>query len=122
MESFLPIGCMVHFYVFDEKIHQTAALFWVLRDVGILQLFYLRAVLQRTIVHSPTFLESGLGEKIVHTYNPSAEEVGARVLYVSLTSEKNEKWEQSPVKREQHRCLSNTLGCVYDTIKNYVAG
>ncbi len=38
--------------------------------VGILQTFYSRAVIQRTIVDSPAFLELGLAEKIavcVHT-------------------------------------------------------
>jgi hypothetical protein len=50
---------------FDEKICQSAALFWfVLRDVGILQRFYSRVVHQRTIVDSPAFLEPGFGEKI----------------------------------------------------------
>jgi hypothetical protein len=62
-KSFLPVGCTS---LFDEKICQSAALFWFkLRDVGILQIFYSRAVLQRTIVGSPTFLEPGLEEKIV---------------------------------------------------------
>jgi hypothetical protein len=49
--------------LFDEKIHQSAALFWFgLRDVGIL---YSRAVIQRTIAVSPAFLDPGLAEKIV---------------------------------------------------------
>jgi hypothetical protein len=48
--------------LFDEKIRQSAALFWFgLRDVGIL---YLRAVIQRRIDVSPAFLEPGLTEKI----------------------------------------------------------
>jgi hypothetical protein len=47
IESCLP------FYLFDEKIHQSAVLFWFgLRDVGIL---YSRAVIQRTIDVSPVF-------------------------------------------------------------------
>ncbi len=51
--------------LFDEKIHQSAALFWFgLRNVGILQIFYSQAVIQRTIFNSPTFLETGLAEKI----------------------------------------------------------
>jgi hypothetical protein len=49
-------------FLFDEKIRQSAALFWFgLWDVGIL---YLQAVIQRTIDVSPTFLKQGLGEKI----------------------------------------------------------
>ncbi len=48
--------------LFDEKVRQSAALFWFgLRDVGIL---YLRAVIQRTIDVSPAFLEHGSAEKI----------------------------------------------------------
>jgi hypothetical protein len=44
----------------DEKIRQRAALFWFgLRDVG---LFYSRAVVQRTIVDFPAFLEYGSAE------------------------------------------------------------
>jgi hypothetical protein len=50
----------VHLIV--EKIHQRAALFWLgLRDVG---KFYSRAVIQRTIVNFPAFLEHGLVVKI----------------------------------------------------------
>jgi hypothetical protein len=48
--------------LFDEKIGQSAALFWfVLQDVGI---SYSRAVIQRTIDVSPAFLEHGSAEKI----------------------------------------------------------
>jgi hypothetical protein len=51
--------------LFDEKIHQSAALFWFgLWDVGIL---YSRAVIQRTIDVSPTFLEHGSAGKITCT-------------------------------------------------------
>jgi hypothetical protein len=47
-------------------------------DVGILQIFFAPAVIQRTVVdniESPAFLESGLVEKIAvcaHIPNPSA--------------------------------------------------
>jgi len=48
--------------LFDEKIHQSDALFWFgLRDVGIL---YSQAVIQRRVDVSPAFLEHGLAEKI----------------------------------------------------------
>jgi hypothetical protein len=58
IESFLPIGCRT---LFVEKICQRAALFWFgLRVVGFLQTFYSRAVIQRTIVDSPAFLEHGV--------------------------------------------------------------
>jgi hypothetical protein len=58
-ETCLPIGWQT---VYDEKIHQNAALFWFwLRDVGIL---CSRAVIQRTVDISPTFLEHGSAEKI----------------------------------------------------------
>jgi hypothetical protein len=49
--------------LFDEKIRQSAALFWFgLRNVETL---YLQAVIERTIDISPAFLEHGLVEKIV---------------------------------------------------------
>jgi hypothetical protein len=48
--------------------------------VGILQIFYSRAVIQRTIVESPAFLEHGSAEEIVvcaHTnYDPNKQEIG----------------------------------------------
>jgi hypothetical protein len=48
-----------------HEIRQNAALVWFrFWDVGILQIFYSRAVIQRTIVDSPSFLEHGLAEKI----------------------------------------------------------
>jgi hypothetical protein len=47
---------------FDEKIHQSASLFWfALRNDGLL---YLRAAIQRTIDMSPAFLEHGSAKKI----------------------------------------------------------
>jgi hypothetical protein len=52
--------------LFDEKISRSAALFWFgLRDVGILQIFYLCPILQRTIVDFTAFLEPGLAKKIL---------------------------------------------------------
>jgi hypothetical protein len=48
--------------LFDEKICQSAALFWFgLLDVGIL---YSRAIILRTIDVSPAFLKHGSVEKI----------------------------------------------------------
>jgi hypothetical protein len=48
--------------LFDEKIRQSAALFWFgLQDVGII---YSQAVIQRTIDVSTAFLEHGSVEKI----------------------------------------------------------
>jgi hypothetical protein len=47
---------------FDEKIRQSAALFWFgLRNDGI---FYLRAAIQRTIDIFPAFLGHGSAKKI----------------------------------------------------------
>jgi hypothetical protein len=47
---------------FDEKIPQSAALFWFgLRND---EIFYLRAAIQRTIDASPAFMEYGLAKKI----------------------------------------------------------
>jgi hypothetical protein len=74
--------------LFDEKICQTAALFWFgLQDVRIPEIFYSLAVLQRTIVDSPAFLEPGFGIKDcgLCPYNPSAKEVREveRFLYES---------------------------------------
>jgi hypothetical protein len=70
-----PAGTLL----FDEKICQGAALFWIgLQDIRILQIFYTRAVLQRTIVDSPAFLEPGFCGKDcgLCPYNLYAEEVG----------------------------------------------
>jgi hypothetical protein len=68
-------------FLFEEKICQSAALFWFgLRDVGILRIFYSRAVTQRTTVDSPAFLGHGLAGKIaVCAYtnrDPNKQEVG----------------------------------------------
>jgi hypothetical protein len=61
-----PFFLLADALLFDEKFRQTAALFWFgLRNVGILKMFYSRAILQRTIADSPAFLEPGLAEKIV---------------------------------------------------------
>ncbi len=47
---------------FDEKIRQSAALFWFgFRND---EIFYLRAAIQRTIDASPAFMEYGLAKKI----------------------------------------------------------
>jgi hypothetical protein len=47
---------------FDEKIRQSAALFWFgLWNDGI---FYLQAAIQRTIDVSPAFMEYGMAKKI----------------------------------------------------------
>jgi hypothetical protein len=47
---------------FDEKILQSAALFWFgLRNA---EFFYLRAAIHRTIEASPAFMEFGLAKKI----------------------------------------------------------
>jgi hypothetical protein len=59
--------------LFDEKIRQSAALFWFgLQGVGILQIFYSRAIKQRTIVDFPAFLETPLAGKDCDLcpYNP----------------------------------------------------
>jgi hypothetical protein len=57
IKSFLPIG----WRTFILKIRQRTALFWSgLQDVGIL---HSQAVIQRTIVVSPAFLEHGLAER-----------------------------------------------------------
>jgi hypothetical protein len=51
--------------LFAEKIRQMAALFWFrLWVVGFLQTFFSHAVIQRTIVDSPAFLEQDSAEKI----------------------------------------------------------
>jgi hypothetical protein len=57
---------------FDEKIHQSAALFrFGLWDVGIFQIFFSLAILQSTIGDSSTFLEPGLTENIVVCAHPT---------------------------------------------------
>jgi hypothetical protein len=48
--------------LFDEKVCQSAALFWFgLRNN---EIFYLRAAIQRTIDASPAFMEYGSAKKI----------------------------------------------------------
>ncbi len=64
--------------LFGEKISQRDAVFWFgWRDDGIFQVFYSRAILKRTIVDSPAFLEPGLAERLrCVLIQHSAEEVG----------------------------------------------
>jgi hypothetical protein len=53
---------------FDEKIRQSAALFWFgLRND---ESFYLQAAIQRTIDASPAFMEFGLANRGLSTYKP----------------------------------------------------
>ncbi len=60
-----PVFLLAGALLFDEKIHQSAALFWFgLRDVEILQIFYSQAVINRAIVDFLAFLEHGSAEKI----------------------------------------------------------
>jgi hypothetical protein len=47
---------------FDEKIHQSAALFCF--GLRYDEIFFLRAAIQRTIDASPAFMEYGLAKKI----------------------------------------------------------
>jgi hypothetical protein len=48
-----------------KKSAKSDAQFWFgLRIVGFLQIFYSQAVIPRTIVDFPAFLETGLAEKI----------------------------------------------------------
>jgi hypothetical protein len=47
---------------FDEKIRQSAALFWF--GLWNEEIFYLRAAIRRTIDASPAFMEYGLAKKI----------------------------------------------------------
>jgi hypothetical protein len=61
-------------FLFFEQIGESAALFWFgLRDVGILQIFYSRTVIYRTIVDSSAFLEHGSAEKIVACARPNCD-------------------------------------------------
>jgi hypothetical protein len=66
-------------HFFYEKIGQSVALFWFgLQIVGFLQIFYSQAVIPRTIVDSPAFLEHGSAEKIAvcahTTHDPNKED------------------------------------------------
>jgi hypothetical protein len=55
-----PVFLLTGALLFDEKIHQSGALFWFgLRNDVIL---YLRAAIQRTIDASPAFMEYGLAK------------------------------------------------------------
>jgi len=60
-----PFFLLAGALLFDEKIRQRTALFG-LWDVGIL---HSRAIIQRTIVVSPAFLEHGSAEKIAFCAN-----------------------------------------------------
>ena len=63
---------------------------WI-RDVGIL---YSRAVIQRTIVVSPAFLEHGSAEKITvgaHTVQSVIEQAGGLEAFLYLSAQKNKK-------------------------------
>jgi hypothetical protein len=65
--------------LFVEKIRQSVALFWFgLRIVVFLQIFYSQAVIPRTLVDSPAFLEQGSAEKIAvcahTTHDPNKED------------------------------------------------
>jgi hypothetical protein len=63
--SRFPFFLLAVALLFVEKFHQSAALFWFgLRIVGFLQIFFSQAVIPRTIVDYPAFLEHGLAEKI----------------------------------------------------------
>ncbi len=60
-----PFFLLVVALLFVGKICQSAALFWFgLRIVGFLQIFYSQAIISRTIVESPAFLEHGSAKKI----------------------------------------------------------
>jgi hypothetical protein len=75
-------------FLFYEKIRKSAALFWFgLPDVGILQLFCSRGVLQRRIVNNLHIFVGGKDCGLC-PYNPSAEEVGGLYgfLYEALKS------------------------------------
>jgi hypothetical protein len=51
--------------LFVEKIRQSDAQFWFgLLNVGFLQIFYSQAIIPRTTVDFPAFLEHGSAEKI----------------------------------------------------------
>jgi hypothetical protein len=60
--AYNPVFLLAVALSFDEKIRQSAALFWFgLRND---ELLYLRAAIQRTIDISPAFLEHGSAKKI----------------------------------------------------------
>ncbi len=99
---------LAHFYLI-KKICQSAALFWFgLREVGILQIFYPRAVIQRTFVDSRAFLEHGSAEKTAvcaHTNpDPNKQEVGFSFVWSSselwsLSKYLKLKWKNQKNKR-----------------------
>jgi hypothetical protein len=64
---------------FVEKIRQSDAQCWFgLRVVGFLQIFYSQAVIPRTVVVFPAFLDHGSAEKIAvcahTTHDPNKED------------------------------------------------
>ncbi len=66
--AYYPVFLLAGALLFDEKIHQSAALSWFgLRDVGNL---YSRAVIQRTIDVSPAFFEHGGKDRGLSTCKP----------------------------------------------------
>jgi len=85
--------------LFDEKIHQSAALFWFgLRDVGIL---YSRAVIQRKIDVFPAFLEHGLAERSQFENMQTVIETSSRLD--SFLHEAAQNFEHSSNTQEQNK-------------------
>jgi hypothetical protein len=65
IESFLPIGCRTFIWWNIRNIRQNVAPFlFGLRVLGIFQILYSRAVLQRTVVDFPAFLETGVAKRL----------------------------------------------------------
>jgi hypothetical protein len=82
-----PFFLLAGALLFDEKIRCT--IWFGMWDVRILQIFYSRAVVHRTSVDSPAFLETGLAEKIAvcaHT-TPSAEEIGGLEFFFAQAAQ-----------------------------------
>ncbi len=66
LESFLPIGCRT----FICWKNPPKCVWFGLRIIGFLQIFYSQAVILGTIVESPAFLEYGSAEKIAVCAQP----------------------------------------------------
>jgi hypothetical protein len=89
---------------FDEKIRQSAALFWFgLRND---ESFYLWAAIHRTIDASPAFMEYGLAKKIAawaHTNRePNKQEIGFNFAWSGLELWSCFKYSVLKLKNQKH--------------------
>jgi hypothetical protein len=92
--------------LFVEKIRQSAALFWFgLQFVGFFQIFHLQAVIPRTIIASPAFLEHSSAEKIMvyahTTLDPNKEDDSRHLSMKQLRTLKSFQIFKTEIKKSK---------------------